>query len=134
MKPSSYDIPLHDIKPLMEVPDNSFVLLSGIIIVATLLLSGGLYLLYKFVKSRQTLNRRKIHYTALEEIDFSDPKKAAYAITDHGRIFADDSERLREAYDNLVVRLNRYKYRKSVEAVDEESRSYFNIYLGMIDV
>ena len=134
MNPSSYDIPLHDIKPLMEVPDNSFVLLGGIIIVATLLLSGGLYLLYKFVKSRQTLNLRKVHFDALGKVDFSDPKKAAYAITDHGRIFADDSERLREAYDNLVVRLNRYKYRKSVEAVDEESRSYYKIYLGMIDV
>ena len=134
MNPSSYDIPLHDIKPLMEVPDNSFVLLGGIIIVATLLLSGGLYLLYKFVKSRQTLNRRKVHFDALGKVDFSDSKKAAYAITDHGRIFADDSERLREAYDNLVVRLNRYKYRKSVEAVDEESRSYYKIYLGMIDV
>ncbi len=134
MNPSSYDIPLHDIKPLMEVPDNSFVLLGGIIIIAALLLSGGFYLLYRFVRSRQTLNRRKVHFDALEKIDFTDPKKAAYAITDHGRIFADDSERLREAYDNLVVRLNRYKYRKRVEAVDEESRSYYKIYLGMIDV
>ncbi|WP_345977083.1 hypothetical protein [Sulfurimonas sp. HSL3-7] len=134
MIPGSYDIPLHDIKPLMEVSDNSFVLLSVIIIIATLLFSGGLYLLYRFVRSRQTLNLRKIHYTALENIDFSDPKKAAYAITDHGRVFADDSERLHEAYDNLVVRLNRYKYRKRVEAIDEESKSYYNIYLGMIDV
>ena len=134
MNPGSYDIPLHDIKPLMEVPDSSFALLSGIIIIASLLLSGGLYLLYKFLKGRQTLNLRKVHYTALENIDFSDPKKAAYAITDHGRIFADDSDRLREAYDNLVVRLTQYKYRKRVGDIDDKSRSYYKIYLGMIDV
>ena len=134
MNPSSYDIPLHDIKPLMEVPDNSAVVLGIMIIIAALLLSGALYLLYRFVRSRQTLNLRKVHFDALGKVDFSDSKKAAYAITDHGRIFADDSERLREAYDNLVVRLNRYKYRKMVEDIDEESRSYYKIYLGMIDV
>jgi hypothetical protein len=134
MNPSSYDIPLHDIKPLMEVPDNSAVVLGIIIIIAALLIGGGFYLLYRFVRSRQTLNLRKVHFDALGKIDFSDSKKAAYAITDHGRIFADDSERLHEAYDNLVVRLNRYKYRKRVEAIDEESRSYYKIYLGMIDV
>ncbi len=134
MNPGSYDIPLHDIKPLMEVPDNSFMLLSGVIIIASLLLLGVLYVLYKFLRGRQTLNLRKIHYAALEKIDFSDPKKAAYAITDHGRIFADDSERLREAYNNLVVRLTQYKYKKRVEEIDDESRSYYKIYLGMIDV
>jgi hypothetical protein len=52
----------------------------------------------------------------------------------HGRAFADDSQRLREAYDNLVARLERYKYKKRVGPIDDESRSYYKIYLEMIDV
>lgn len=134
MKPSSYDIPLHDIKPLMEVPDSSFVLLMAISTIVAVLLVGALYLLYRFMKERKTVNLRKVHYKVLDQINFSDPKRAAYDITEYGRIFADDSERLREAYNNLVSRLEHYKYRKVVEAVDDESLSYYRIYLGMIDV
>jgi len=134
MRPSSYDIPLHDIKPLMEVSDYSFTFLSIISGIAVLLLSGALYLLYRYIRSRKRVNLRKVHYEALEMVDFSDPKHAAYAVTLHGRAFADDSERLREAYNNLVDRLERYKYRKSVEPIDDESRNYYKIYLEMIDV
>jgi hypothetical protein len=118
----------------MEVPDSSFILFTVILSIVVILFLGALFLLYRFVRNRQTVNLRKLHYAALEAIDFSDPKKAAYAITDHGRTFADDSERLREAYDNLVMRLDRYKYKKLVETIDDESRSYYKIYLGMIDV
>ncbi len=134
MTPSSYDIPLHDIKPLMEVPDSSFALLVIIVSVLLVLLLGALYLLYRFLRERQRVNLRTFHYRILHQIDFSDPKKAAYAITEHGRFFADDSERLGSAYKNLVERLDAYKYKKVVEPVDAECKSYFKIYLEMIDV
>ncbi|MGB5964448.1 MAG: hypothetical protein WBG65_02830 [Sulfurimonadaceae bacterium] len=134
MKPSSYDIPLHDIKPLMEVPDSSLILLTVISTIIVILLVGGMYLLYRFMKDRKTVNLRKVHYKTLNKINFSDPKKAAYDITEYGRLFADDSERLSEAYNNLVSRLEHYKYKRVVEAIDDESLSYYKIYLGMIDV
>ena len=50
------------------------------------------------------------------------------------RATPDDSTRCREAYDALVDRLAPYKYRKAVDPIDEETRSYYAIYLGMIDV
>ena len=130
----SYDIPLHDIKPLMEVPDSSFTLFMIVLLIVVVLLFGALYLLYRFIQSQKTVNYRKIHYQALKKIDFTDPKRAAYAITEHGRIFAEDSERLNETYVNLVSRLEVYKYQKVVAKIDDESRSYYKIYLGMIDV
>ena len=130
----SYDIPLHDIKPLMEVPDSSFTLFMIVLLIVVVLLFGALYLLYRFIQSQKTVNYRKIHYQALKKIDFKDPKRAAYAITEHGRIFAEDSERLNETYVNLVSRLEVYKYQKVVAKIDDESRSYYKIYLGMIDV
>lgn len=131
---ASYDIPLHDIKPLMEVPDSSFTLFIVLVVITAVLLTGGLYLLYRFMKSRKIVNERKTHYNALIKVDLSEPKKAAYSITEHGRAFADDSPRLKEAYANLVSRLEIYKYKKVVSPIDEESRSYYEIYLGMIDV
>ncbi len=134
MKPSAHDIPLHDIKPLMEVPDSSFTILLFISGITAVLLFSALFLLYRFMRDRQAVNLRKVHYQALIKVRFDDPKKAAYEITEYGRLFADDSERMHEAYNNLVSRLERYKYRPVVDAIDDESLSYYKIYLGMIDV
>ena len=130
----SYDIPLHDIKPLMEVPDSSFAMLMIVVVIMTAIFAGGIYLFYRYIESKKRIDHRKVHYKALKKVDFRDPKRAAYAITEHGRIFADDSERLNESYLNLVSRLEVYKYKKVVSAIDDESRSYYKIYLEMIDV
>ncbi len=129
----SYDIPLHDIKPLMEAPDSSFTLFIIVLMIVVVLSLGAIYLLYRFIQSRKIVNHRKIHYQALKKIDFRDAKKAAYAITEHGRIFAEDSERLNETYVNLVSRLEVYKYKKVVTAIDDESRRHYKTYLKMID-
>ena len=47
---------------------------------------------------------------------------------------AGGGRRLNESYLNLVSRLEVYKYKKVVSAIDDESRSYYKIYLEMIDV
>ena len=129
----SYDIPLHDIKPLMEAPDSSFTISAIIFVIAVLLFFWVFFLIYRFVQNKREINHRKIHYRALKKIDFRDAKKAAYAITEHGRIFAEDSERLNETYVNLVSRLEVYKYKKVVTAIDDESRRHYKRYLKMID-
>jgi len=134
MKPSSNVVAIHDIKPLMEVPDSSFTFLMVILLVLLVLFSGVSYLLYRYFKKRKQINRRKENYKALESIDFSQPKRAAYDITEYGRLFASDSQRLYEAYQNLIEHLEPYKYKRKVDAIDEESRSYYKIYLEMIDV
>lgn len=134
MIPSSYDIPLHDIKPLMEVPDSSLTFLLLGLFVVTLLVVGGVYLFYQRFKQSKQVNLRKQHYRALKDVDFKTPKEAAYQITEHGRFFAEDSPRLKETYENLVERLESYKYRLEVAPIDDESRSYYKIYLEMIDV
>ena len=134
MTPSSYDIPLHDIRPLMEVPDSSFGFLMVVVILSVVLLSGLLYLSYTHFKGQKKINIRKEHFKILKNINFKDPKEAAYDITFYGRTFSEDSERLHEAYNNLVEYLEAYKYKKSVEPIDAESRSYYKIYLEMIDV
>ncbi len=134
MTPSSYDIPLHDIRPLMEVPDSSFGFFLVVLVVGVVLISSASYLLYNYLKRDKKINIRKEYYRALKKVDFKHPKEAAYQITFYGRLFADDSERLYEAYHNLVAYLEPYKYKQHVEPIDDESRSYYKIYLEMIDV
>lgn len=132
--PTSPDIPLHDIKPLMEVQDHTFMMFILLVAVAGAVLLGALYLLWRFWRYRKRVNIRKETFERLESVDFSDSKRAAYAITRDGLLFAGDSLRCREAYDALVARLAPYKYRKQVDAIDEETISYYHIYVGMIDV
>ncbi len=134
MQTQSLDIPLHDIKPLVAVSDNSFILFVGLIVAALLFLAGVSYLLYLFVTRRKEENRRKDAYKILKKMQFDNAKQAAYAITKYGYLFADDTPRNREVYDNLLTRLAPYKYKKEVDAIDAETLSYFKIYLGMIDV
>jgi len=134
MTPSAYDIPIHDIRPLMEVPDNSFAFLMVVIVLVVILLCSAFYLLYIYYKRGKKSSLRKEHFKALEKVDFKQPKEAAYQITYYGRTFSEDSERLHEAYNNLLTYLEAYKYKKSVAPINDESRSYYKIYLEMIDV
>ncbi len=134
MKPTSPDIPLHDIKPLVEVPDYSLYLFIGVVVLSVAVIAAVLYLGWKIRHERRRVNARKLGLEALKAIDFSDAKAAAYAITRHGYLFADDSPRHNEVFSNLTARLEAYKYRKEVGEIDEEALGYYRNYLEMIDV
>ena len=128
------DIALHDIKPLVEIDDYSVYYFFGLIgIVVVVVLAIGFFA-WKYYRSRNSYSIRKEHSRILHNIDFSHPKKAAYSITKYGYTFSNDDDRHHETYDNLLSRLAPYKYKKSVDEIDSETKGYFNIYLGMIDV
>lgn len=134
MKEQSYDIPLHDIKTIVEVQEYSFYYLLAIVFIGTILVFGVLYLIYKYFKNRNKYNERKDHFKILNELDLNDTKKAAYALTLYGATFRDDGDRQKGMYQNLTERLEIYKYKKSVEKFDSETLSYIELYKGMIDV
>jgi len=129
-----YNIPLHDIKPLLEVQEYSFYYLVAIILVATSLIIGVLYLLYRWFQRRDKFNIRKEHFHALNSLDFKNTKKSAYLITLYGNTFKDDSPRHKEMYNNLVTRLEEFKYKKEVNSFDSEVLGYIELYKEMIDV
>jgi len=130
----SDDIPLHDIKPLIEIHDYTPYFLLAALVVAVALLLVVLYLLFKQRGGSTGRGGRKDCLAALRAVAFDDAKTAAYEITRLGRCFADDSPRVREAFHNLCRRLEPYKFRKNVPPIDEETRAYYRIFLGMIDV
>ena len=134
MKPSSVDIPLHDIKPLVAVEDHSLWVVMGLGSVSVVVIVILLYVLWNYLQRRRRHDRRKLCFKALERVSFSNSKAAAYAISRHGFCFATDSVPLQEAYKNLLAKLEPYKYKKHVEKIDDETIGYYHIYVGMIDV
>ncbi len=130
----NYDIPIHDIKPLIEIHEYSFYYFLGVSAIVVVVLMGLLYLLFKWFKNRNRFNLRKEHFKLLNAVDFSKSKSAAYAITLYGATFKDDSQRHHHAYSNLVEKLEQYKYKKEVASIDDETIHYMNLYRGMIDV
>ncbi|MCW8838085.1 MAG: hypothetical protein OQK11_05210 [Thiovulaceae bacterium] len=134
MQNQSYDIPLHDIKTIVEVQEYSLYYLLGISTVGLIVLLGIIYLIYKYFKNKNRYNERKEHFKIINSLDLSDTKKAAYAISLYGATFKDDGDRQKGMYENLTSRLESYKYKKQVDLFDKETLSYIELYKGMIDV
>jgi len=127
-------IRLKDIKPMIWISDNSVYVAAVLIVIATLVIMAAIYLILRWYKHKNRINKRREYFKMMQHIDFSNPKQAAYDITKYGYIFKDDSPRNSEMYENLVQRLQRYKYKKIVQEMDDETKGYFELYKGMIDV
>lgn len=127
------DIPVNDIAPLAEVHDYSIYLFGGSVTIALVITLSLILLVLKKWRHRR-LSERMQTFRALESIDLSNPKQAAYRISELGRVFAGDNERTERAYHNLFERLEPYKYAPKVEPVDEETLGYYRLYLEIIDV
>lgn len=134
MKEKSYDIPLHDIKPLLDIDDYSLYYFLGAGFIFFILFLGILYLVYKFFKNRNSYSIRKDYLKKIKSLDLKDTKKSAYAITLYGDTFKDDSPRHTQMYNNITQRLEPYKYRKTVDKFDDETLGYIELYRGMLDV
>ena len=133
-KPEVFDIPLHDIKPLIEIQEYSMYYLIGLSVMAIVVLFALLYLAFKYFANRNKFNIRKFNLNKLKDIDFSEPKKAAYEITSLGMVFKDDSDRHTRAFASLQEDLESYKYKKDVDNFNDETKRLFDLYLGMLDV
>jgi hypothetical protein len=135
MQNKALEIPLHDIKPLVEIPDYSFYYFIALVIMGSLIAVGLFFLLIKWLRSRKKFDVRKEHAKALREIKLKDTKKAAYALTKYGATFAKDSERHQKIYQELLDALSCYKYKKEInEEFDADTLRLIELYRGMIDV
>ncbi len=126
------NIPLNDIAPLVEIPDYSLYYFITVVLIAVALSLALILALLKQIRKRR-VNLRRERFGRLSSVDFSDPKRAAYTISELGRVFAFDNERTEKAYHNLFERLAPYKYAPKVEMIDEETIGYYRLYLEIID-
>ena len=128
------EIPLHDIKPLLEIQDYSFYYFLAVLTLVSIIVLGGLYLLYRYFQSKKRFNIRKEHNKKLQGIHLKETKKAAYELTEYGSTFKDDSPRHAKTYNDMVDKLQKYKYKKNVDDFDRETLRVIELYRGMIDV
>jgi len=130
----TYDIPLNDIKTIVEVPEYSMYYLIALSIISILVISALIYLLMKYLENKRRYNVRKEHYKLLNSVDLKDTKKAAYAISLYGATFKNDGDRQAGMYENITQRLEQYKYKKNVDSFDTETLGFVELYKEMIDV
>jgi len=123
---------LRDIKPLLEIPDSSYYIYWGLITFAILLALAILFFVVKKLWENRKVNLAKGYLEALKKIDWEDTKKSAYEATHYARLLATD-ERRKELFSHLEPMLEKYKYKKVVDDIDQETRNKFNLYVQVAD-
>jgi len=123
---------LRDIKPLLEIPDNSFYIYWGLIGFGALLLVAILFFIAKRLWENRKVNLEKKYLSELKKINWNDTKKAAYTATHYARLLATDDRR-RELFAQLEPMLERYKYKKTVGEADEDTINQFNLFVKVAD-
>ena len=123
---------LKDIKPLLEIPDHSFYIYWGLISVGVLVSLVLLYWIAVKLWKRRKVNLAKGYLEKLKAIDWKDTKHSAYEATHYARLLASD-ERRKELFSQLEPLLEKYKYKKEVEAVDQDTLNRFNLYVQVAD-
>ena len=123
---------LKDIKPLLEIPDNSYYIYWGLIIFTSLLVLAILFFVAKRLWDNRKVNLAKGYVEKLKKIDWKDAKISAYEATHYARLLATD-ERRKELFSQLEPMLEQYKYKKEVNEVDHDTQNRFNLYVQVAD-
>ncbi|WP_300363406.1 hypothetical protein [Hydrogenimonas sp.] len=124
------ELPIRDIKPLLPIPDISIYLFFGLVTVVLLVAGVLVYFLWKWWVKHRKADPRIQWLKQLDAIDFDQPKKAAYLMTKYGRLLAEDKRR-QEILEQLIPKLERYKYKKEVPPLDEEVKRFMKLFIEM---
>ena len=91
-----------------------------------------IFSIIKFIKNRK-LSPKKGYYKILENIDFENPKEFAYTFTKYSK-FLISNDREKKLANELIEELEKYKYKKVVENLDEEIKVKYKIFMESLDV
>jgi hypothetical protein len=123
---------LRDIKPLLEIPDSSYYLYLGLIVMGVLMILGVIFFAIKLFFLNREVDIKKLYFEELSSIDWIDTKKSAYKVTLLAHHFIDD-EKVYEIYQQTLPLLEPYKYRKDVPTVDKKTRQQYEFLVHVID-
>ena|GEM_PF-5818213 len=117
------------IELIVKVESNSFYYFLGLIFFSILIF----FLLFKLVK--WLWNNRKTKKTEilniLQNLDWNNSKDTAYKITKFGNQIS--NERSQKLLDDLIIELEKYKYRKHSDDISEDVKAKFQIFLGVVE-
>ena len=123
---------IHDIKDIVEIPDNSIFIYYGLIFLGFLLCLIIVLALIKYFKNKK-VNQRKVYFDILQNIEFKNPKEDAYTITKYLRLLI-KNDREKILANELINELEDYKYKKEVPQISNDIKNKLNTILGIIDV
>lgn len=130
----NYDIPLHDIKPIVNIQEYSLYYFIATVGLGLIVLGVVVYYLYKWYNKRNRFKLRVHHKELMDNIKLGDTKNAAYQITICAGTFKDDNPDINQQYQTLIDNLEQYKYKKEVEEFDSDTVAQINLYRSMINV
>jgi len=113
------DLKIHDIKPLVEVPDYSIYLFIALILAFIIGLLFVSYFFYQKIKNAKK-NNQKMYIRKIKNIDLSASKMAAYEITKYTLLIL-KNENQTTLSKELLKDLNQYKYKKEVQPFNEST-------------
>ena len=123
---------LKDIKPLLEIPDNSYYIYWGLIGLGVFLLFLlVLFVVLKLWKKRK-INLAKDYLETLKTIEWKESKKSAYKATHYARLLV-KNETMQEAFDSLEPLLEQYKYKKEVGDADAKTKEALKHFIEVAD-
>ena len=126
------NLTLKDIRSLEPIDDISLYLFIIAIVFVSLIIGALLYKLFSTMRARKKEVLRKEVLQRLKDIEFDDPKDASYKITKYARFLADD-EQSKRMLEQLLPKLEKYKFIKDVPEFDDESIRYYNLFLKSVD-
>ena len=108
---------LKDIKGIVEVPDFS---LYYFIAIDFAIIAFIVFLVFLFkTKKKPKPTKKEIALKILKNIDFLDTKKSVYDFCEHGALFVNENNQ--NSFQTIEKELQKYKYKKDVPNLDEES-------------
>jgi C-terminal processing protease CtpA/Prc len=117
---------IHDIKPLEQVSDYLFFLYTAfgvfVFVIAVILL--------QFILRMRKRDPKKEALVRLRSLELKDAKKDAYLISKLARKLLVD-EQITQKFTALEESLARYKYKKNVDAFDEQTKREFALFLEL---
>lgn len=126
------NLEIHDIKPLVEIPDNSFFIFLALIFLGFILLISLIFFVIKKLKNKK-YNPRKETLKLLQNIDYTNSKEASYKISKYLRSLAQTPKEKKFA-DEIIEKLEQYKYKKNVEDFDKQIIGKIDIFMENLDV
>ncbi len=123
---------LRDIKPLLEIPDDSYTLFIVLALFMGIIILTLLFIFFRRFFANRKQDMKKVYLQRIKNVDWKHPKQAAYEVTFFGRLFSDEP-RVKEIYSQTLPMLEPYKYRKEVPPVDEVTLRQYDLLVHIID-
>lgn len=119
-------LPLRDIKPIVEVPDHSLWLFAALVAAAVLAVALLLFWLRRR-KRRVRDPKRSEALRRLEAIDYRETKKAVYDFSLLGHFVV--TPQTEPTFRALLAQLEAYKFQKRVPPLEDALRSQMQAFI-----